>query len=313
MVPARLRTALLVGSAIGACAGAAFAGTVSAAPGKPVVTSASNRRAARSDAAKLLRRLRLPVGASVSTTEPAGDGGLLKPLRALVATTARADVHAWWVVPGRPDSLLAYIKAHAPAGAKFYATGSGSGGPSGRTVETLDYSWPAIGGVIGLRELAVSVTSLSSSATGVLAQAESDWIVPRPASERVPAGTHEIDVTSAKLDGPTTASLSVTSAVKVRRIVALIDKMPIVQPGTYSCPGLTNVGARVVRLAFRARVAGKLLARATYVDYPPLTAPSGPCNAIDFSVRGHRRAPLIGGDFVTQAQRVLGVSLTGVG
>lgn len=305
---ARLRATLLIG-AIGAGVGAAFVGPVSAAPGKPVPTTASNRRAARLDAARLLRSLRLPAAATRSSSEPAADGGELKPLLALVATTARADVHAWWLVPGRPDSVLAYIKAHLPAGSKLYATGSGHSGRSGRTVEFVDYSWPAIPGVMGFRELAVSVTSLSSTVSGVLAQAQSDWIVLRAASERIPAGTHEIDVTSAKLGGSAIVSLRVTTAVKVRRIVALIDAMPIVQPATMSCPGLTDVGARVMAFKFRPHVAGKLLAQATYIDYPGLTATSGPCNAIDIRIRGRRRAPLIGGDFVTQAQRVLGVRL----
>jgi hypothetical protein len=312
-ISARLRTVVLVGSAIGVYGSATVVGTVSAAPSKPVPTSASNQRAARLDAAKRLRSLGLPAAATRSPTEPAGDGGWLKPLHALTATTVNADVHAWWLVPGGPDSVLAYIKAHPPAGSKLYTTGSGYNGRSGRTVESLGYIWPAIPAVLGLRELAVSVTSLSGTVTGVLAQAESDWIVPRPPSERVPAGAHEIDVTSAKLDGPTTVSLSLTNAAKVRRIASLIDAMPIVQPATYSCPELTAVGARVMTFKFRARVGGQLLAQATYTDYARLTAPSGPCNPIDFSIGGRRQEALIGGEFVKQVQPVLGVSLIGGG
>lgn len=43
--PARLRTVLLVGCAIGACVGAVVVGTVSAKPGRSVLTSARNRPA----------------------------------------------------------------------------------------------------------------------------------------------------------------------------------------------------------------------------------------------------------------------------
>jgi len=34
---------------------------------------------------------------------------------------------------------------------------------------------------------------------------------------------------------------------------------------------------------------------------------SGPCNPIDFSIRGHRQTVLIGGNFLKQVQRLLGV------
>jgi hypothetical protein len=307
---ARLRAVLVVGSAIGASVGAVFVGSVSAAASSAVRTSTSNRRAARLDTARLLRGLRLPTAARRSPGEPVGDGGSLKPLPALMATPARADVHAWRLVPGSPPSVLAYIEAHPPAGSRLYATGSAYTGRSGRSVESLDYGWPAIPGVIGARELAVSVTFVSRTTTAVLAQAESDWIVPRAPSERVPVAAHEIDITSATPGGPTTISLHLTNAAKVRRIVGLINAMPIVQPGAYSCPGLTNPGARVLTFKFRARVSGQLLAQATYIDYPGLSAPSGLCNPIALRIRGHVRDPLIGPDFVRQAEQVLGVSLT---
>lgn len=311
MVRGRLRSVLVAGSAVGACAAAALAGTVSAAPNQPVPTLAGNQRAARQDAPKLLKSLRLPPGATALPAEPSGDGGWLKPLPGLVATTARADVHAWWQLPGSPDSVIAYIEAHAPAGSTLSSSGSGGGGPSGTSEESLSYRWPAIRAVIGSRELAVTVTSLQANVAGVLAQAESEWIVPRPASEQIPAGVNELDVASAKFNGPTTLARSVTNPGEVRAIVSLIDAMPIVQPVAYSCPALMTKGARLLTFGFRGRSGGPLLAQATYVDYPPLTAPSGPCSPIGLRIRGRRQDPLIGGNFVAQAQRILGVSLIG--
>jgi hypothetical protein len=61
----------------------------------------------------------------------------------------------------------------------------------------------------------------------------------------------------------------------VRRIVSLINAMPIAQPGTISCPELRIDGARVITTKFRAR-AGASLARATYTDYPPLADRAAP-------------------------------------
>jgi hypothetical protein len=187
--------------------------------------------------------------------------------------------------------------------------GSAYNGPSATTVSSVTYSWPPLAGVLGLRELQVWVTSLPGHVTGVLAQAESDWIVPRPAGEQIPKGVREVRITSAKLHGRTTVSLTVTNPVEVRRIVALLDGMPIVQPAAYSCPAMLINGARVMTFKFGARLAGPVLAQATYTDYPPLSAPSGPCSPVEFAIRGRSQDALIGGDFVKQVERIVGASL----
>ncbi len=227
---------LLVGSALGVCAGGVAVATVSAAPIQSSVMLASNQRAAQLDAARLLSSLRLPAAATASLTEPVGANGALVPLESLVASPARVVVHGWWTVPGSPGVVLAYVRAHPPSGAKLAESGSGTIGLSGAAIENVAYTWPAIAGVIGARELAVTVTALPDRVTGVLAQAQSDWIVPRPASEHVPAVVREVDITIAKVNGLTTVSRRLTTVAKVRKIVSLIDAMPTVQPGAYSCP-----------------------------------------------------------------------------
>lgn len=310
MVSARLLTAVIAGCAVGACAGVALAGAVSAAPNRPAPTQARNERAARQDATGLLQSLQLPAAATRLAAEPVGDGGALKPMIALTATTARADVHAWWRVPGGPGAALAYLQAHPPAGSTQSGTESGYTGRPGRSIEGVTYTWAPVAGVLGSRELEVSITALAGNATGVFAQAESDWIVPRPAGERIPTGVREVDVTSAKLNGPTTVSLSVTRTGEVRRIVALFDAMPVAQPATYSCPAMMISGARVISFTFRAHAAGPALAQATYTDFPALGAASGPCAPIDFAIRGRTQDALIGGAFVRQIERIAGASLT---
>lgn len=157
----------------------------------------------------------------------------------------------------------------------------------------------------------MTVTALPGSATGVLAQAQSDWIVPRQPTERIPAFAHEVDVTSTPPGGRRLIYLQVTAPRTVRRLVALIDAMPVVQPGVVSCPSLTATGARVISLGFRRRAGGPLLAQASYFDHPGLLAPSGPCEPVQLSVGGRSDAPLIGGYFVRQAQHVLGATLVG--
>jgi hypothetical protein len=310
MISRRFRGFLIACLATGVAAAATLAAVVDAAPSRPAPTLAGNKRAARLDASKLLASLQLPAGATRLSAEPSGDGGELKPLPALVATAAHFDVHAWWRVPGAEDATLEYIEAHPPAGATQYGTGSGTNGQSGASEQSVSYSWSAVPGVLGFRGLTVIVTSLQSNVTGVLAEAESDWIVPRPAGEQIPAGAHEIDITTAKLNGPTTISLTVTKAATVHRIVTLIDAMPVAQPVTIACFALLTSGARVITLTFRAHAGAPVLAKATYTDYRPLTAPSGQCTPVYFSIRGRPQDPLIGGNFVKQLVDILGVSLT---
>jgi hypothetical protein len=310
MVSGRVRVLVIGCLAAGAAAAAALAAAVNAAPSQPVSTLASNKRAAQLDANKLLASLQLPAGATRLSAEPSGDGGWLKPLAGLDGTSARSDVHAWWEVPTSPLFVIGYVEAHPPAGATQNATGSGSNGQTGTSEQSVSFSWPAIPGVLRFRALTVTVTSLQGTVTGVLAEAESDWFVPRPAGEQIPAGVHEVDVTSAKLNGPTTLSLSVTNPATVHRIVSLIDAMPVAQPVAIACPALLISGARVITLTFRARAASPVLAKATYTAYRPLTAPSGQCTPVHFSIRGRPQDPLIGGEFVPQLGEILGVSLT---
>jgi hypothetical protein len=293
-----LITRLVIGVAAPVAFGApmAFAPEALAAAGRPIHTLAGNRLAARHDAKDLLGRVRLPSGAARLSSEPRGDGGWLKPELALDATTARAEVHGWWRVTSGPDAVFAFIQAHPPRGAKVVSTGSGSS-PS-TSSEFVTFGWRPVAGVLRLRELAVTVTGLPGGATGVLAQAEADWIVPRRPSERVPAGVHEVDVTSAGLDGSAKLTGSITSPAKVRRVIARIDALPVVQPVSYGCPNLSADGARRVSLSFRTRTGARALARATYIAYAGMQV-SGPCNPIDFSIRGRPQVPLTGADLAT--------------
>ena len=60
-----------------------------------------------------------------------------------------------------------------------------------------DSSGLPVGRLFGSRELLVQVTKLADGGTGVRVDAQVQWIIPRPVSERIPRGVHEIDVTRA--------------------------------------------------------------------------------------------------------------------
>lgn len=304
----RLLTVLLAVTAIAASAAVVLTVAVTAAPDRPAPTRLANKRAARLDAAVLLARIRLPAGAVSSAVQPAGDGGQLKPEQALDGAPARIDRHAWWRVPGSLTGVFAFIKANPPNGSKL----DGSGGlyHDGVTENlTADFYWPPVRGVLGGRELAVTITGLAGGGTGVLGQSESVWIVPRPPSERIPATAREVEVTSAALDGPVKLAFSVSGRAKIMRVVSLLNALTIVQPGAYSCPGLMVRGAHTIELSFRTAAGGPLLASASYTAWPGLAYTSGPCNGIALTIGGRRDDPLLGGDFLRRLQRLLGRSL----
>lgn len=282
--------------------GVLFAAMLALGAGLAVAaTTAGNRRAARADARVLVARLRLPRGAVRVRRRTGGSFPLY-------ADQAHALAHASWRVPGRPGTVIAYIRSHPPAGAKLFSTGwSGSSRARAREL-TLGYQWPPRRGVLGERLLNVIVTAQRGGASSVLAVAQSDWVVVRSASERVPASARIVQITTSS----PRRTVTLTAAPRVRRLIALVDSLPIAQPVTINCPALIDADARQVSFSFRARASGPVLARADYVGYEPHPYVSGPCNAIAFSVRGRPRTPLIGGaDFLHDAQRIAGTVLIG--
>jgi len=314
---------VLAGAAVALAAGAAVFGVAPGVGATPRAHSAtrrarsaatpptnrSNRAAARADAARMLAALQLPSGAAGVATEPSGDSGFLKPMPALSADSARAVVDAWWRVTGDAAGVLAYIRAHPPAGATLAGTGESGNTHTGVVAQSLDYEWPPIAGVLGQRELQITVMDLPGGAAGVLAEAQSDWVVPRPSGERIPAAVREIDIAIARPQQPAGPARGVTGRARVRRIVALFNAMPITQPEVTSCPAEMLSGSRTLTFTFRATAGGAALARATYVDYPPLDGPSDQCKSIQLTIGGKAEDALTGGDFIARIDRVLGANL----
>jgi hypothetical protein len=273
----------------------------------PAVTAARRRRA-RADAKTLLGRVRLPAGAEQLSSEPAGDRGTLsRPATRPAITTTLVDEHAWWRVPGSAASALDYLEAHPPRGGKLRE--SASQGPGrGDVVSGYDgFAWPTVGRLLGSRELLVQVTNLAGGGTGVRVDAQVQWIIPRPVSERIPRGVHEVDVTRAAPGEAPSLEVKVISQHEIRALVAMVDALGIVQPGAYSCPALPASGP-VVTFTFRASDEGTALASAS----EPASArePTTSCDPMTFSIRGHPQTPLLGGAAVVgKAGRLLGVHL----
>lgn len=337
--------AAIVASAAGAIAAAATFGGTSGpgapgaadapgapgpadAPGAPGVTDGStatvrpppatspraraNRRAARRDATSLVTKLNLPAGAASVSDEPGHDHGYLHPLPLLESEFASATAHAWWTAPGDPQSVIEAIEADPPWAATRDGTGSGGNVKTGTSELEVDYAWPPVTGVLGDRLLRVTVTRIGGGHTGVLAESQSVWIVPRPASERIPAATRIVQISSAVPGAADGGHLTITPAGQVDAIKALLDRLPIVQPGVTGCPGLM-LPAKTITMTFRASASASVpsLAVLRFVDYRPwTTAYSSQCEPVQLSIGGRRRAALDGGGFIEGIERIIGLNLT---
>ena len=194
---------------------------------KPEPTSASNRSQAQTDASARLAALNLPPGAQGSSTEPVGGGSALANPAGTPATPNLVDDHGWWVIPGSPQSVIAYIDAHRPAGSTHGLSGSG-GSPQHVTV--TGFSWPAITDVLSYRELVVEAVTLPGDATGLRADSQVQWINPRPSTERIPDGVRRLTVSERRGHATVRRPVDGPSPSRLRRVIAVLDSLHVFRP-----------------------------------------------------------------------------------
>jgi hypothetical protein len=275
-VGARAAILALVVLAAAVSAGAASSARGPAAPATITGAGAANEGAARADADGLLAALSLPAGARPSAGEPSGDGSQLARPAERPATPNLIDVYEWWTVPGTPAEVLSYIEAHPPAGSHRDVRGSAT--EQGHTSYVFSgFQWPARTGVLGQRELVVELAALPGGVTGVRDDAQVVWLNPRSASETIPRGSTrlEVRITDGLRHGALPNPLTVHNAARIERVTALINGLPLSQPGIVNCPA---EGFTLIHLAFYSRGARAPRALA-------LVHTSG-CENVDLSLAG---------------------------
>jgi hypothetical protein len=251
-------------------------------------TGAANQAAARANAAALLGEVSLPAGATESSSEPAGDEGLLAHAGAGGPDTPNVvEAHAWWTVPGSLSVVMAYVRGHAPSGSALVSSGGGGGGGGGggsTTFESVTFAWPAVAGVLSTRWLVLTAMQLPHGSTALRADAEVVWVTPRAPSERIPMGARRLSVSvTSELKGNLAPQrpFSVASAKRIEGIVGLLNALPAAQPGVRSCSA--DPGIRV-RLAFYPKSTASPLAVARIDPYG--------CGGVQLTIGGRAEPPL---------------------
>src|SRR6185437_6648768 len=142
-------------------------------------------------------------------------------------------------VPGRPQEVLAWIRAHLPPG--FTPAGAGVGTRSGSEWWTRVFALPAVPDVLTQRELVVlAVRSGSQSAIRVDAQVV--WLPARPVAERAPPAARVLTVTPVFGFNPAPRArrldraFTVTDPATVARIAAVVNGLTRFPGGAFSCP-----------------------------------------------------------------------------
>ncbi len=262
----------------------------------------ANKLAARQDAAALVASLRLPSGATRLAGKPAD-----------ISSFGVSD-QGKWTSGNAPKTVIAYIRSHPPAGGKLQSWGSG-----GDSL-TLWYDWPSVRQELYGRSLRIDVVTPPHGNSTIVATSQSDWIVPRPASERVPSGVSVVDVTLRVGGGtfgtthPVTTRHVFTDTATVDSLVSRIDALTTVQPGLiYGCPlELAGPARPLLTLVFRAGAAAPALARAEVGVHRGKDGGSGwtSCDPIDFWVDGRQQQPLTSQSFVRQIARLIGADIS---
>jgi hypothetical protein len=307
------RTLSVIAAAMIAATLLAIAGVAAA---QPETQLQMNRAAAQRDARKLLALLRLPKDLRRSAARPRVGGTLLGERSA--NGRYYAGDQAYWTTNAEPQAIMAYIKAHRPAGAAIETLGSST---APETALDVTFTWPALGLRVYGRTMWVSVISAPGSPSAVVAQSQSSWMVPRSSAERVPPAVRSVAITL-RMGGGTEGihghmHISTYVVWRTARVAALVNefnRLPIVQPGvSYACP-LELVGPHrpALTLQFRAGQAGPALARAEIYVSPGNKGDAGwnMCNPIQFWIGGKQQISLTSQTFVRQIGRLIGANIS---
>jgi hypothetical protein len=241
---------------------------------------------AAAEAQKLLEDVALPVGAVVSASEPAGDGGSLA-VAIPPPRVAEVQEHRWWVVPGTAVSVAAYMREHRPPEAprrrtvlrgvpatRFWSTetnmagvalgvsrapvpaGEAPSGEAGTQHVVVHVSAPS-GGVIAETWLYLTVTQLPGGVSGVLARALVLWV---PPPVPIPAGARVLRILSEAEAGLrvrrrlhlASRTYVITSPRQIAMVRSLFAALPVQRPTAFAPLCGPPIGGFTTRFQFLA-------------------------------------------------------------
>lgn len=276
-------------------------------PSKATAIELTGAHLAHAVGVALLDAVEVPSGAKRLAHAPPASQLNHAPERE--ATPNLVDVDRIWRIGGKPLAHLAALERSHPPG--LHVTGGGSGIEGPGIAEKVRYVTFRAEPPSGVQSETLIVTEATAPGRLALLRADAQvvWTSPRPATERIPRGVSYIVVLrrspTAELfsrarraghplarrpkHGVTTLRRVIREPAAVRRIIAAVESLPIIQPGATVCPA-EPVGP-VVYLGFNARTT-RLLAVAVQGAGDEV----GNCSPMEFRIMGHKEKPLAEGE-----------------
>jgi hypothetical protein len=260
----------------------------------PAQATPSPSQRAVADANAIFASFVVPEGARRLPAAPTVEKGVLKTPDELPGTPDVVDKAGWWIVPGAPQSVLAWEARHLPR--RFSASGTGTGSGPGFMMWNQSESLPDVPGVLDSRGMVVTAVP-DGHETAIRVDAEVSWQPARPASEKVPATaqavTISMDLGQNQGGKRPPTPVTITDPARVSELKALINGLALFPPAMYSCPA--DFGGDLV-LTFRAGPRTPALAVAT-VDF-------GGCDSVDLTING-KSQPALAGPGTDNGPRIL--------
>jgi hypothetical protein len=282
----------LLGALLASALAVALAGCTAAHSPVPA-TSQSHEQRAEADAAAILAAFVVPPGARKIPGAPPGRANQMKNITAYSASPNWIDKAGFWQVKGDPQRVLAWTASHV--GRAHTADSLTTYLPTSflpATVWERDYVLPPVPAVEDTRELTVEVADAGNGQTAIRVDAQVTWMPARQAGEMVPAAATAVTlsvVPDGNLKRKPPQPETITSPVAVRRIVAMVNSLPVFPPGPRECgPG----GIAALVLTFFAAPRGRVLATAV-VELEG-------CEPVGFAVgavKNPTEIPFLGGGF----------------
>jgi hypothetical protein len=214
----------------------------------------------------------------------------------------------WWRVAGQPQAVLAWIKAHQPAGSSDTGGGGlGSAPPRGTRMPTppypihlavsyVNFTLPDVSGVLVSREVIAAVAADGRDQTAVGVYGETLWLPARTSAELIPAAARLVTIIPLSGHAPPASTdhrATITDPDQLARIAAVVNALPTKPPGGWmECGPFPGPG---MQLTFRASATGPALAVVT--AYQEL------CPEVSLVIGGKQMPPLDGAE--TLFQRVM--------
>jgi hypothetical protein len=281
--------------------------TASSSPPAGATQAESPRQRANADAAAILASFVPPPGARKLASAPGAGGGVLGRIQVEQATPDLIDDAAWWQVPGQaPKAVLSWEASHVSHPFTLDSWGG---------VGAIFDSWslPPVSGVLNTRWLVVAVVSDGAGGTDLRVEGEVTYTPARPAGSHIPAtAVHAVLVTavpSLNDHRKPPAPLLITEPATVRKLVALVNGLPLFPPGTYSCPAGDGGGVRLTFLskASSGKANGPVLKSAVLAV---ALATSNGCGGVDLTIAGAQTGLGWGSSAAEQALAISGLRWT---